>query len=307
MPRPIEDLTNQTFGYWTVKRRIKKNGRTYWTCQCVCGKEKDVVHTNLVNGRSKSCGCMRSQLVSKSKLQDISGQNFGRLTAISIHHREPPKTYWKCQCACGNSAIVEINSLTQGKVKSCGCLSKEWREEFGRKNYHDLQGRQFGRLFVQEDSGKRTKSGNVIWNCVCECGNQTTVAGTHLLDGTTNSCGCVNSKGELKIQTLLRENHVYFIQQYTFSDCINPKTGAKLRFDFYLPEYNRCIEFDGEQHYQPRAQGYFTKEKVQEIQERDFIKTNYCKNHDIDLIRILWYNIDNIKIEDLIGEVNAKI
>lgn len=306
MPKKIEDLTNKQFGYWTVLYSLKKNGRTYWHCRCICGVEKDVVHYNLIKGKSRSCGCQSGKMIAESKIQNIAGEKFGRLTAIEIDHREPPKTYWKCKCDCGNSIIAEINALTQRKKKSCGCLDKEHKKNFGKQNYNDLQGRRFGQLVVQCDSKKRTKSGNVIWQCICDCGNQTEVSGTHLLDGSCNSCGCINSKGETVIKTLLRENDIAFIQQHTFNDCINPKTNAKLRFDFYLPDYNRCIEFDGEQHYYYRQNGYFTKDKVQEIQYRDKIKDNYCNNHNIDLIRILWYNINDIKIEDLIGEnINA--
>lgn len=57
------------------------------------------------------------------------------------------------------------------------------------------------------------------------------------------------SKGEQLIYDILIENNLVFEQQKTFNNCINPKTNKKLRFDFYLPDYNCCIEYDGEQHY----------------------------------------------------------
>lgn len=65
----------------------------------------------------------------------------------------------------------------------------------------------------------------------------------------TQSCGCLNSKGEEKITQILLKLNIIFYKEYQFIDCINPKTNTKLRFDFYLPDYNCCIEYDGKQHY----------------------------------------------------------
>ena len=58
-----------------------------------------------------------------------------------------------------------------------------------------------------------------------------------------------------------------------------------LPFDFYLPEYNICIEYDGEHHFRPIEMwgGY---EKFIINQENDEIKNEYCKNHNITLLRL---------------------
>jgi len=100
---------------------------------------------------------------------------------------------------------------------------------------------------------------------------------------------CNLSKGELKIKGILESNNIQFKQQKTFKEC---KDIRLLPFDFYLPEYNLCIEYDGEQHYKPIKvfKGEFG---LKEIQRRDFIKTEYCKNNNIPLLRIS-YN-ENIK------------
>jgi len=59
----------------------------------------------------------------------------------------------------------------------------------GRKKY-ELVGNRFGRLVVKEECG-RSKSGDVRWRCLCDCGNETTVLGTSLTSGYTKSCGCM--------------------------------------------------------------------------------------------------------------------
>lgn len=58
-----------------------------------------------------------------------------------------------------------------------------------------------------------------------------------------------------------------------------------IHFDFYLPEENICIEFDGEQHFRPID--YFGGENTFKLtQKRDKIKNKYCKNNNIKLLRI---------------------
>ena len=75
----------------------------------------------------------------------------------------------------------------------------------------------------------------------------------------------------------------------------NSASGHWLYFDFYLPDYNCCIEYDGEQHY--ISTGYYGgKEKLNRNQENDNIKNNYCKEHNIKLIRIPYWDFEKNKI-----------
>ena len=59
------------------------------------------------------------------KVKDISGQKFGRLTAIKFLRIEKHKAVWLCKCECGNLLEVRGTDLTKGHTKSCGCLRKE--------------------------------------------------------------------------------------------------------------------------------------------------------------------------------------
>lgn len=93
---------------------------------------------------------------------------------------------------------------------------------------------------------------------------------------------CKSSKGEKQIRLFLENKKITFIPQHTFEECKNEKY---LPFDFYLPEYNTCIEFDGLQHFKPIE--YFGGEKKLKITKlHDQIKTNYCLKNNIKLIRI---------------------
>lgn len=105
---------------------------------------------------------------------------------------------------------------------------------------------------------------------------------------------CKLSSGEQEIYRILLKYIDDIEIQYRFNDC---KYEKRLPFDFYLPQYNCCIEFDGVQHfeYQPH---FGTYEKFLKQQKRDETKTRYCKDNNIKLIRIAYYEFD--KIEEII-------
>ena len=101
---------------------------------------------------------------------------------------------------------------------------------------------------------------------------------------------CNESKGEKEIRKLLDNKDVIFETQKRFNECRNI---LPLPFDFYLPDYNTCIEYDGEQHF--RSVKYFGGEQgLIKRKLKDDIKNEYCKNNNIKLIRIK-YN-ENINI-----------
>ena len=106
--------------------------------------------------------------------------------------------------------------------------------------------------------------------------------------------GCPNcnlSKGELEIKNFLELNNISFIQQFCFKNC---KHKLALPFDFYIPIYNLCIEFNGIQHY--KAVAFFGGNSKLELQKkRDKKKQEYCKNNNIDLLTIK-YNENVAKI-----------
>lgn len=61
-----------------------------------------------------------------NKPKNLSGQKFGRLTALyRLHNYHKKGTYWLCVCDCGKFVIVHYNSLTRNVTKSCGCYNRE--------------------------------------------------------------------------------------------------------------------------------------------------------------------------------------
>lgn len=96
---------------------------------------------------------------------------------------------------------------------------------------------------------------------------------------------CNESRGEKRIRLWLENNHISYIPQYKFEDCRNI---FPLLFDFYLTDFNKCIEYDGEQHFRPID--FFGGEKgFSKTKERDEIKNLYCLQNNIPLLRIAYF------------------
>ena len=119
------------------------------------------------------------------------GKEYGRLTAIEKatipvcgHYR------WKCRCSCGNEVEVYGHHLVKGHTLSCGCLHKENMSKKGVRKIRDLTGEIFGRLTVIRRNLEECRDGrSAYWLCKCSCGNEKTICGANLIQGT-KSCGC---------------------------------------------------------------------------------------------------------------------
>lgn len=93
---------------------------------------------------------------------------------------------------------------------------------------------------------------------------------------------CKTSQGENNIKLFLKQNDIEFIQQKTFDGCIDMRM---LKFDFYLPKYNICIEYDGIQHFKP-VRIFGGDEEFLKIKNRDKIKNKFCIDNNIHMLRI---------------------
>jgi very-short-patch-repair endonuclease len=82
------------------------------------------------------------------------------------------------------------------------------------------------------------------------------------------------------------ENNIPFVHQFKFNECVKI---TQLPFDFFLPDFNVCIEYDGEFHYLDLGFN-----DLKSTQENDQIKTDFCIKNGIDLIRISYLDKDNI-------------
>ena len=191
----ILDITGQRFGMLTALSRLSETKDRYylWECVCDCGKRALASTRQLKRGVITNCGCIPKTVRRHGpRAEDIAGQRFGKLTAVSQAESKGGKTRWQCICDCGATVIARTSLLKLGRMHHCGCETN--RKKDGSQL--ELTGGRFGRLVAIEATEKRGAKGSVVWLCKCDCGNAAEVSADALMHGKTVSCGC--RKKELK-------------------------------------------------------------------------------------------------------------
>ena len=114
------------------------------------------------------------------KFINLLGQKFNHLTVIDKAPRNKSgQIQQACSCDCGSDKIVyaAATRLKRGAVKSCGCIKTS-------KYKTRLVGKRFGKLTAIECVGKYKNTNAYAWHCKCDCGNDTVVKASSLLNGT---------------------------------------------------------------------------------------------------------------------------
>lgn len=220
----------------------------------------------------------------------LIGQKINKWTILELKH-DRRNCDAVCVCECGTIKLVNIYNLINNKTQDCGCGRKEMLRQTRTK---DLVGKKFGKLVVEELLPDSNKFKRRLYRCKCDCGNEIVVPSSCLTTNHTSSCGCILSYYNMYIDILLDKLHVCHKPEYTVTI-----GNHKYRYDFYLPDYNLIIEYDGEQHYMPVNFGENDikrmEEKLRTTQEHDKIKNDYCKKHNINLLRIPYWEKQNIE------------
>ena len=104
---------------------------------------------------------------------DLTGCRFGKLKVIKrIGTDNSRHSIYECICDCGKITTASTKSLKSGDKKSCGCIR-------GKNTYHDYTGEKIGNLTVIKRIGVN-KSGQPLYDCVCDCGNKVQVTSKRL-------------------------------------------------------------------------------------------------------------------------------
>ena len=293
------NLIGQKFDKLLVLEKAESRKKhVYWKCLCDCGNICEQSSEYLKKqGLPRDCGCSK-KINQKKKRQEeketrLIGQRFGRLTVIKRTDNKTKNNkcyYWLCQCDCGNLKEVPSEYLYSGHTQSCGCLKLD-------SHLIDITGQRFGKLTVMNrESNIGTK-----WICKCDCGNIKAIDGHNLRAGLIQSCGCINySIGEQNIKNILETNKIKYIKEYCNSEL------QMKRFDFAILDSEekiiRLIEYDGEQHYKSCRWNQEGKDSLEQIQKRDEEKNEYAFSHNIPLVRIPYWERNNITLEMILGD-----
>ena len=289
------DFIGKKFGRLTVvafdsERSVPHKQR--WICRCDCGTAKSILRNNLTQGGVKSCGCLQREICKENSnlpikiAQDISGFISGSLTVLEmVPDSHPPKC--RCICECGNMTIVDARKIRSRVTKSCGCGMRKLR--------NSLIGKRFDKLIVVERvenyRSPVTGQSQIQYRCICDCGGEIVVHASALTQGFTRSCGCIRSIAERRIESLFERIGIPYQCEYRFGDCRDKR---ELPFDFAIFDTSNnliaLIELDGSQHYKP-AYG----RNIEYTQHHDKIKNEYCVLHNIPLIRIPYWNFEDVE------------
>ncbi|MDF2700953.1 MAG: hypothetical protein K0Q49_2517 [Haloplasmataceae bacterium] len=136
-----------------------------------------------------------------------------------------------------------------------------------------------------------------------ECGHEWNITPHNFLDGGNRCPVCNKSKGEQKIKEYLDTRNIFYDREFIFDDLFGDY--FPLRFDFAIFKDNEnnklkyLIEYDGEFHYIP----VMGQQRLETQQRYDGYKNEYCQKNNIKLIRIPYWDFDNIE-EILDKEIN---
>lgn len=216
--------------------------------------------------------------------------------------------YGLFRCKCGEIFETKIYNVVRGDTQRCKKCRQKARSGKNNNNFKDLIDKKYGKLTVVEYLGSKqvgiTKENkiltNSLWRCKCSCGNFIEKTTNELERNNVHSCPkChVTSIGEEKIKELLEELEIDFICQYSFLDCRDKNV---LPFDFYIPEKDILIEYDGLGHYENSIydSSWRTEKNVELTKMHDKIKNEYCLKNNIKLIRIPYFDYNKLTKEYL--------
>lgn len=294
MPAKI-NLLNQKIGKLLVieETNKRKNKSIVWKCQCDCGNIEEFSTKELRSDGIIQCHqCGNSRKPQTGLTENIIGKKFNHLTVLEkSEKRIGGKIGYKCQCDCEKKTILYVSKtdLENNHTTSCGCARRKYK---------------IGDIISNKQIigyiGSKNNNGHYYYKVKCLlCGREYEAIGQTL--EKTVGCGCQKSIGEFNIIQILQQNNIKYYKEYCFPNSL-------LRFDFALLDKDnniyRLIEFDGEQHYEQNIKnsGWNTYEKYQYTLKNDLKKNQIAKDNNIPLVRIPYWERDNITLKLLLED-----
>lgn len=274
-----------------------KDAKTSILCKCkIDGHEWNPTPNDLLNGN----GCPICGRLLNKKNKTKSNKQFlyelslitNTITPLEQYVNSKEKIWVKCNI-CGYEWQVEPDGLLQGRGCSrCAKVASHNKQVKSNEQFLEELSKVNPMLiplepYYNDHTKIRVKCNihNYIWS----------VAPNKILHRRTGCPKCSSYSNEEKIMDILDDLGYSAEPQKRFDDC---RDKYPLPFDIYVEELNLLIEYDGEGHYKPIPYGSMTMEEAEEnlriIQKHDAIKTQYCKDSNIPLIRIPYWENKNL-------------
>lgn len=260
------------------------NSNTKIRCKCkICGFEWEATPNALIRG--KGCGKCYGLHLSDEDFSNKLHQVHQHIN-LNSHYRGMNKLAEFICTLDGTIWEDTPKNVIRTKYGCPTCVSKfqSERQIWSNEKYITEIKKNCNYIYPKENY--------IRWNVPIEhacskCGYSWKVAPTSVLHNP-HCPSCDGSTGERKISSILDEYQIQYECQKKFDDLKNINS---LRYDFYLPSFNTLIEYDGQYHYQP----IISKESFEKGKMRDELKNDYALEHNIKLIRIPYWEYDNIE------------
>lgn len=295
-----EHFTKQIKKYYLSKNEIHKdccfNCRSIKSCESKLKKYGTI--SAYVNGYTVERHKQRySNTIGKKifdEIKNICLQNDYTLISDKYINNHTPIEY-----ICNKHREEGVQKITWIHLKSgerCYYCGRESMINKQKYSYEQVKS------IIEENGKNKLKSEYYVGYNVsnlkisCELCHKTYVTSLAVfIRGKTKCNNCTSSIGEQIITKYLDDNGIEYIREYPI---ITSEWDKPLRFDFYIPNNNLFIEYDGEQHFEPvrfrSTQNKDIKIEFKNQKIRDEIKNRYCYNNNIHLLRIPYWERDNI-------------
>ena len=240
--------------------------------------------THLNNRGCKECGKLRTisahkkdteTFIQKAKLKH--GELYDYSSVVYVGNKE------KVDIRCNVHGIFKQtpnNHLTGYGCNRCGCNRTNSKNTGDSESFIKDAIRVHGNLY-QYDKVHYVSSRRKV-EIICKKHGSFFQKPIHHINNRSGCQKCRLSKAVIDICNLLEDNNIQFITEHRFDDCKSTNT---LPYDFYIEKFNLCIEYDGKQHFHA-VDFWGGNEGLKKQKKHDSIKTNYCNENGINLLRI---------------------
>lgn len=257
-------------------------------------KKKQIKQKRKLKSKKKT---FKSLLKNRPDLESSYSLNnnieFSKLSLVSKH-----MAIWKCNI-CSYEYEKEVRVVARLKSNGCPCCNGYIltdKNRFSTKYPYLLEEWDYDKNIVSPKEISYSRGDKYYWICK-RCSNSWFM---RLSDRTIQGKGCPEcnskqSKGSRLVEEFLIKNKIIYKKEKKFDGCVYKQP---LRFDFYLPDLNLCIEYHGKQHYEP-VEHFGGLSNFEETKIRDEIKKEFCLKNQIKIIEISYK--EERKIEKILN------
>ena len=182
-------------GFCGIKFNARQSVTVFCSRKCCTLSQRKQITKNCVNcdavfsvkaSRVNEAHCS-IKCSAESKIKDVRGRKFGRLTAIEFIGVRKRSAFWRFRCECGKEVERRLNIVQSGGIKSCGCL------QLGLSVSSKINvGDRFGSLVAIRKITNPKTGRSHSWVFKCDCGNEKQLKAKYVFYGDRKDCGCSN-------------------------------------------------------------------------------------------------------------------